>query len=34
MSSLDYQFYPGRIRIDEVIVSNGVAKVDLTDLFV
>ena len=34
MSNLEYQFYPGRIRVDEVIISNGVAKVDLTDLFV
>jgi len=34
MSNLDYQFYPGRIKVDEVIISNGVTKVDVSDLFV
>src|SRR6056300_1424723 len=34
MSDLDYQFYPGRVRIGSVIISNGANKVDVTDLFV
>lgn len=33
MSNLNYQFYPGRIKIDEVVISNSVTKVDVTDLF-
>ena len=34
MSSLDYQYYPGRIKIDGVFISNSKDKVDVTDLFV
>tara|TARA_B100002019_G_scaffold216822_1_gene189506 strand:- start:731 stop:1972 length:1242 start_codon:yes stop_codon:yes gene_type:complete len=34
MSETNYQFYPGRIKIDEVVISNTVSKVDVTDLFV
>ena len=34
MSENSYQFFPGRIKIDEIIISNGVNKADVTDLFV
>lgn len=34
MSDNNYQFFPGRVKIDEIVISNGVNKSDITDLFV
>lgn len=34
MSENNYQFFPGRVKIDEIIISNGLTKADITDLFV
>ena len=29
---LDYQFFPGRVKITNIIISNGTDKADITEL--
>lgn len=33
MSGQEYQFFPGRVKISDVIISNGIDKADITELF-
>ena len=33
MNNIDFQWLPGRVKLDEVIISNTKEKVDVTDLF-